>query len=175
MSKSIRLANAPEEEWSYSNIKVLRLRHDVIAQEVLRLKTIEIDHEPSQDKATTEETAKSENLVNHVPDVMSCERPKFDFGNRTFVYAIAKGSATESPGRFLMYKCNEPRAGSPLENMEMNPFFKDIKGARAFGDVFIFKTFEGYPPDKNGRVRYADEWEIKEKDLSRLLKTMARL
>ena len=174
MSQNARLPNAPKEEWSYSNIQVLRLRHNVLLQEVIKLDTIEIDHEPSQDEANVVDTTTSEKLVNHIPNVLSCEDAVFHWGSRRFVLVNVSGSATQAPGGWAMYKCNEPRAGSPLENMEKNPFFKNVKGAQAFGDVFIFKI-EDYPSDKKERVRYADEWDINTKGLRTLFNKMATL
>ena len=110
-------------------------------------------------KKIRDETLICEEWVKHVPDILRSRRAsKFDWESRSLI--IANIYCVEYPGYaqgwWCMYKCNEPRPGSPLEGLEKNPSFKD---ARVFGDVYVFRL-EGVTPDNFRRLRYAQNWRI---------------
>ena len=116
------------------------------------------------------ETAVSEAWVKHVPDLRTIEKSGFDWKNRSLVIAKINFynqpcSKEDSKGYWCMYKCNEPVAGSKLENAGENAYFSDIENARAFGDVYVFRL-EDIAPDRFGRRKYAKRWEVPEDRIS---------
>ena len=180
--KDLSLTKVPAEgtsvqplEWDTKDIEVLCIPADGSNYVKVPMNTKEIDHIPSLDKNVRDETQRSEEWVRHVPDILRNRRAsKFDWESRSLVLGEIKSA--EYPGYaqgwWCMYKCNEPRPGSPLEGLEKNPSFK---GARVFGDVYVFRL-ESETPDNFGRLKYAQNWRIPDpKHAREILNILAKL
>ena len=125
------------------------------------------DRDHSHDGIINNETALCENWVRHVPDIRKIGKGSvFDLKKRSLIITdILCEDDPKSSGKWCMYKCNEPTAGSRLEKAGKNPFFRGVKQARAFGDVYVFRL-EDMAPDRFGRRKYAKKWCVPEDDIA---------
>ena len=150
--------------------------------EKLTLETTPIDRAPDVD----EETAATEQWFQHVPDIRDYKDAYFDWNNRRLVAAYVNDRPYDKTKRWwCIYKCDKPTStaappGSAgvQEKKKENPIVKNIKGAKAFGDIWLFKlkdTEEKTKLDRLGRIAYEKTWELPdEEDVCLLVSNLAR-
>lgn len=132
-----------------------------------KMKTLKISAEPRGDKKAAEETRREEQWVKHAPDIVGRQASVFDWDYRSLVIANIQCDTypEEAKGLWCMYKCNKPRAGSALEKLDKNPFFKKNETAIAFGDVYIFRLKKD-TPGNSGMMEYAESWKVPQKEVA---------
>ena len=141
---------------------MLRIRADGTVEAPRNLDTTKIEEKCTHDT----ETARCEAWLKHVPDIQNFPAfVDFDWKSRSLV--IGKIDGLDMPkslkGWWCMYKCNKAWNGLPGGK---NAFFKKDEGARAFGDVFIFRL-ENKKPDQSGRARFDTALSVPKGEVAR--------
>ena len=140
---------------------MLRIRADGTLDAPQTLNTTKIE-ECTHDT----ETASCEAWLKHVPDIRKFPAfVDFDWETRSLVAGNIDGShITDSwKGWWCMYKCN--KAWNGLAGGK-NAFFEKDEGARAFGDVFIFRL-KKEKPDQSGRARFDTALSVPKGEVAR--------